>query len=288
MRKTYLVGCLLSLLACVSCNLTTMSIVEYERLEPSSVTFPLNVTKIGVMPWGDKVSPFLRAASDEVAQNLADADYFGLVVVPTDSDLMAWNGQLSVPLSQADVDTVCRQLGVDALICVASVHTETLADYLFATKLYSCLYMNNRKPLVFCDSVQLFEGVEVDWMAELSRKCASNFVPNWAAVTRDFYTNSSIGFRDAMVMYGNGDYDSAIQIWKDIYAHSGSKKTYMAAYNLAACYERMDKPDSALVWIEKCVNASDDNASKNRLKLWSETLLKRVQNQKKLDIQLNR
>lgn len=299
MNKRLLLGSLFALIGLCSCNITLPSIVSYDRLEPATASFPSAVANVGVMPWNENISSFLYIISQNVAQQIADADFFDNVIVPTDSDLNDWKGKFGYPLTFDDVDTICNQLGTDLLVCVchAEMNENNPSDDYSnevegaEAKVMAIVFQRGkRRGLSICDSLRFSFSNVIYVPEDLATIISSSVVPTWKTQERKIYSNSSVHFRDAMSFYEKGNYAKAIDIWESVYnaESKSSGKAYMAAHNLAVCYERIDQPDSAIVWVDKCELSYSGKEKNTFFSVWREKLNARALAIKKLEIQMTR
>lgn len=225
-----------------------------------------------------------KAATESLAQALADGDYFDTVII-CDSALRAGDREeRRQTLTRDEVNELTQQLGVDFLIALEGLElrTETKA----APDYYTGFYVANtdvkvaptvrvylpqpavRAPINKVDSI-FWQGFGED-ITESLRELPTNqsivseasnyagefiaktFVPYWETATRYYFTNGSVSMRDAAVLVKEDKWDEAMKLWQQAFDESKSNKKKMyASYNLALGHEMLDDIDQAIEWATK-------------------------------------
>lgn len=105
--------------------------------------------------------------------------------------------------------------------------------------------------------------------------------PVWVNVRRAYYTGKQEGFKRAKSFVKKRDWDTAIEIWKDLSNHSDIKVSAKACFNMALASEIKGAIDSAIQWAKKAEKLGNKKA-----KNYISTLYKRKLDEEKLKQQL--
>ena len=106
--------------------------------------------------------------------------------------------------------------------------------------------------------------------------------PIWIKVRRVYYTGKSDALKRAKSYVKTGDWDSAIDIWKEVVNSSNVKTAKRAAYNMAVASEIKEGLDAAIEWAKRAHSLGEKKASS-----YINILKKRKIDRNKLKQQLN-
>lgn len=276
--------------------------------------------------------------AESLAQALAEESYFDEVII-CDSALQEKDRPLNAaqPLSTDEVNRLVNSLNVDFLISLEDIQLSAQRkisflpdwDMFYGTidvKVFPTVrvYLPNRKnPMVTIspnDSIfweeagnserdinarLIGEQEMIDQASEFAGTLpVKHLLPSWKTATRYLFCGGSVNMRDAAVYAQEGNWESAIELWKAQYESKQGKKKMQAAYNIAVGYEMQDDIDSALQWAQKAfriameIDKADDGLpDKETLKdkpnyiltaLYVNELQERQNSIKLLDLQMNR
>ena len=105
--------------------------------------------------------------------------------------------------------------------------------------------------------------------------------PMWIKVSRTYYTGKSDDLKLAKSHVKKGDWDSAIEIWKDLVNSSDEKIARRSAFNMAIASEIKGGLDTAIEWAKKAQKLGEKKAYNyinvlNRRKIDQEKLKKQL------------
>ena len=106
--------------------------------------------------------------------------------------------------------------------------------------------------------------------------------PMWIKARRTYFSGKHIDFKLAKSYVKTGDWDAAIEIWKELSLESDNKIARRSAYNMAIASEIMGGLDTALDWAEKAKKLGEKKARK-----YINVLHIRKMNEEKIKQQLN-
>lgn len=114
-------------------------------------------------------------------------------------------------------------------------------------------------------------------------KYAIRISPNWANVSRYYFTKGVDDFKLARDYAIANKWDQAMDIWKKYTVSSDTKIAGRACHNMAVACEMKGELDLALVWSRKAYNDFALNSERSYIN----TLQQRISNVKVLDKQMN-
>jgi tetratricopeptide (TPR) repeat protein len=76
-------------------------------------------------------------------------------------------------------------------------------------------------------------------------------LPHWREVSRFYFDGGNVRMRDAGVYVRENNWDSAFELWKQIYDKGKGRQKMRAAFNIGLYYEMKDNPATAIEWVEK-------------------------------------
>ncbi len=319
---------LLLMMAVVLAACSSLQTVSFDRLQAGEVNFPDGVRKVAVvnnMPAfvadgnRETISAELEAdgriAAEALASNIADVDYFDVVVV-CDSTLRAGDDTLRIGrlLTGDEVKRLVDGLGVDMILSLDRVGIKTQPDVLFysdygvsvgvvdvtLTPVVRAYVPDMKKPLFVVakvDSVMwdftpgLTDGLIMKEGAEYAATIPMKYLlPHWESVNRAYYTGGSVEMRDAAVYLCENDWDEAYALWKTVYDKKRKGRSKMqAAFNIALYHEMGDDIAQAREWLDKARQlakpASEDEAL---MALYAAQLSDRAEKLARLRIQMKR
>lgn len=293
MRK--LIYIILIGLLCHSCRV--IEVVSIDYLLPAQVSYPDEVKSVLVVdntfqeenvPEGKKQARHSsipdfgwlecdkKLVINELAQGLADANYFDEVVV-CDSALRG-NDYMAreTKLSQLEVQTLANDFMVDMIISLEKARilikegVIALTDmqngnpnYLIDAVVFTQtrLYLPHREePFVSFgnkDSIYWINYAKNMGDAAIKEGSAfagtlpiSDLVPVWKTGDRYYYAGGSVNMRDAAVCVRNNEWDEAYSLWKEEYGRKKGKAKMRIAVNIALYHEMRDELDKAEEWIK--------------------------------------
>ncbi|HIG32235.1 MAG TPA: tetratricopeptide repeat protein [Flavobacteriales bacterium] len=106
--------------------------------------------------------------------------------------------------------------------------------------------------------------------------------PMWIKVSRTYYTGKSDDLKLAKSYVKSGDWDAAIEIWKDLVNNPDDKIARRSAYNMAIASEIKGGLDTAIEWASKSEKLGEKKAYR-----YINVLHIRKKNEEKLKQQLN-
>ncbi len=104
----------------------------------------------------------------------------------------------------------------------------------------------------------------------------------WIKVSRTYYTGKSDDLKLAKSYVKKGDWDAAIEIWKDLVNSSDEKIARRSAFNMAIASEIKGGLDTAIEWAKKAQKLGEKKAYN-----YINVLNRRKIDQEKLKEQLN-
>ena len=313
--KRLLIGLLIAggLSSCGSVSWTTL---EVDQVYPSQVDLPDQVQRIGLidrvaLTEKDQPGNSLCMNSSQFVQRLgeqiAEADYFEDVIL-CDSDVSQWERPSVAelyPLTQAHVEDLCEDLGVDMIVSTERCQTDLISSYGMpevAAEVYLRLYVPQReKPMrlvVIRDTItwDLEEGAELsiklareDIMSYMAKKSAEYMAPYWKTVERFYYNDGTVDLRDAASFVAKNDWDKAAEIWTGAMNQAQGKQKAYYAFNLVVYEELRGNMDSA---IQKCSELVSSSVAFPEICVvatqYEQVLRKRQKDLQHLSIQMNR
>ena len=224
-----------------------------------------------------------HVATEALARALAEADYFDEVVI-CDSALRSGDTALrTTTLSRGEVGKLAQLLDVDVIVSLDNLpmkrtehvdfdefEGEDMGTIDLTVYPVVRVYLPGRgapmATIATSDSIY-WEATGrsrdqvrhrlVD-LAELTRQ-GSDFagtvplrklLPRWQTVERSLFDGGSAAMRDATVHVRRGQWDQAMDLWKQAYRDKKGRKSRMrTAFNLALGYEMQDSIDLAIRWI---------------------------------------
>ena len=106
--------------------------------------------------------------------------------------------------------------------------------------------------------------------------------PMWIKVNRTYYTGKSDDLKLAKSYVKKGDWDAAIDIWKDLVNNPDEKIARRSAYNMAIASEIKGGLDTAIEWANKAKKLGEKKAHN-----YINILQRRKMDEEKLKQQLN-
>lgn len=268
-----------------ACSGTALSALDVDMLHPASVSYPEQITRIGVIDRAGTLAANDRKnvlAYDSnrfcevLAQSLADADYFDEVVL-CDSNVSALDRKEGYvyPLSPEHVQELAGDLNVDILLGVEYSHAEFLGRNGFSpvagVETVARLYLPGRKAAIHrihesdtlvwdaMDGAWTLDHLRQDAMQYLADKVVRQLAPYWKSVTRYYYDGGNADLRDAGVFVRRGDWEQAAAIWERARASANGKQKLQLAYNLIVATEMLrNDVDSAL---EQCKTLEEESVA---------------------------
>lgn len=107
--------------------------------------------------------------------------------------------------------------------------------------------------------------------------------PNWAKVSRYYFTKGHDDFKIARDFARVNNWDKAMEIWENLTTSSDTKIAGRACHNMALAYEMKGELDIALVWAKKAYSDFVLNSERSYINV----LQNRITNSKVLDKQMN-
>ena len=106
--------------------------------------------------------------------------------------------------------------------------------------------------------------------------------PIWIKVNRTYFTGKHDGLKLAKSYVKRGDWDAAIEIWKDLVNNTDEKVARRSAYNMAIASEIKGGLEAAIDWAEKAQKMGEKKAY-----VYINVLHRRKMDKEKLKEQLN-
>lgn len=225
-----------------------------------------------------------KIVTEALAQALADGDYFDTVII-CDSALRADNREeRDQTLPQEEVNILANQLDADFLIAIENLELRVVQhaspDPYFGMFVANAdvkvsptvrIYLPQQSPRTAINKVDsiFWQGfgqdineavhdlpnlqrVAKEASAYAGEFIAKTFVPYWQTANRYYFTNGSIGMRDAVVAVKEDNWDEAVRLWQKTFDENKSvKKKMYASFNLALGYEMLENIDEAISWATK-------------------------------------
>ena len=148
------------------------------------------------------------------------------------------------------------------------------------------------------DGVNIFSDKDALRYAvmETLYRTRSRFIPYWTPEERCFYKQVGSRWIEASVYARNEKWDEAAGRWLNIFQSAGKNTTKaMAAYNMALYYELKGDFPEALDWAEKSLSLFEEHykekkqhANVKQAKSYVDILTKRIEIDKKINVQLGK
>lgn len=266
-----------------------------------------------------------KTVTEELAQNLADANYFDQVVICDSALRQNDHSSRENRLSQEEVRELSEDLGVDMIVSLEDANMAIKRRYFHVpdyTAVQSSLdatvntvvrlYLPVRAiPLVtLSDKDSIYWIINSRSLTEEIVKEASSFaatlpvrhlVPTWTTVDRYYYASGSVDLRDAAVYVKENEWDKAFELWSKVNKEKNEKFQMYSAFNIALYYEMKDNLEAAKEWCEKARDLADKKQRRNSkgevteptqdyamTSLYLLDLDKRMNNVSKLTLQMDR
>ncbi len=253
---------LILLLCCIGlCSCTSVSYMSIDTLNPSEISFPLEIRSVGVVDNVVNHDTLLsraitvgtiegdgRIMAKQLADFIVDSDYFDEVILCDSSLRMGDKVDNATKLPQETVSELSADLGVDMLVVVDSIYIRTWPDMrsywdlphpieVVAGEISSAmsLYMSYRKEPIhlafsaqdtLCWDLDDFTLSERKMVREASTHAAAlsakYIIPQWKTETRFYYSGGSVDLRDAACFVRENKWDEAFTLWKKVYDSSKS------------------------------------------------------------------
>ena len=265
--------------------------ISFEQLQAADVSFPdavRNVAVVNNMPAykvgdsHDVISMELKGdgktAAEALAEEIANANYFEQVII-CDSALRGQDTELreDVMLTQDEVQKLAADLGVDLIFSFdrLDIHTKRGAlfidtfdggfsvdavDGIVAPVIRIYIPSRERPMLSFSKQDTISWEIEPTLSDKKIVKEASEYaatmpvnylLPHWREVSRFYFDGGNVRMRDAGVYVRENNWDSAFELWKQIYDKGKGRQKMRAAFNIGLYYEMKDNPATAIEWVEK-------------------------------------
>ena len=321
--KKYILYIVLSVSFLLS-SCSSIQTLTFDQLSPAEVNFPYQISVVGVvnnMPLRPAVKKNIltlgqveaegKEAAETIAGFLADSKYFNQVVI-CDSALCSDN--YSNILSSEEVNRLSSMLGVDMLVSFERIllnvqkkeYTNPGWDMSIPMLLVQVtpivrLYLpGKQKPLLeltATDSLYFdlaYRISEKEIIQEATRHASSvmcnKIVPYWQTVNRLYFDGGGVEMRDAGVYVNEGNWESARELWTQVYNRQKKGDTkFRAAYNIALSYEMTGDMDNAEKWLNMasdCVKSGSEEEMV--LKYYITQFIKRKAEFGKLNLQMGR
>ncbi len=341
----YLILCILLLSSCKVIN-----IIPIDYLEPADVSFPASIRSVGVVnntPQADqngvvKVTPKAKTdylgsreggvvdcnaqlATEELAQNIAEGNYFDKVII-CDSALRKKDYTArETKLSQQEVRELTEDLDVDAIFSLelARMYVQrqtyyqpdypavypaldakvgTLMRIYLPTRSEPMMTFNSKDSIFWIvPNAQLSKELVDEASAFAATLPVKYLLPTWKTVERHLYASGSIEMRDAAVYVREDSWDEAFKLWLAVNEGKNEKMKMRSAFNIALYYEIKDDLDQAMSWAKKALTIVDGRQKKvgegkiinptedyKIIALYIIDLEQRIADQKKLNLQMER
>ena len=265
--------------------------ISFEQLQAADVSFPdavRNVAVVNNMPAykvgdsHDVISMELKGdgktAAEALAEEIANANYFEQVII-CDSALRGQDTELreDVMLTQDEVQKLAADLGVDLIFSFdrLDIHTKRGAlfidtfdggfsvdavDGIVAPVIRIYIPSRERPMLSFSKQDTISWEIEPTLSDKKIVKEASEYaatmpvnylLPHWREVSRFYFDGGNVRMRDAGVYVRENNWNSAFELWKQIYDKGKGRQKMRAAFNIGLYYEMKDNPATAIEWVEK-------------------------------------
>ena len=289
MNKTISLIAIVTGLVLTSCG--SLQTISFEQLQAADVSFPdavRNVAVVNNMPAykvgdsHDVISMELKGdgktAAEALAEEIANANYFEQVII-CDSALRGQDTELreDVMLTQDEVQKLAADLGVDLIFSFdrLDIHTKRGAlfidtfdggfsvdavDGIVAPVIRIYIPSRERPMLSFSKQDTISWEIEptssdkkiVKEASEYAATMPVNYLlPHWREVSRFYFDGGNVRMRDAGVYVRENNWDSAFELWKQIYDKGKGRQKMRAAFNIGLYYEMKDNPATAIEWVEK-------------------------------------
>ena len=255
MNKTISLIAIVTGLVLTSCG--SLQTISFEQLQAADVSFPdavRNVAVVNNMPVykvgdsHDVISMELKGdgktAAEALAEEIANANYFEQVII-CDSALRGQDTELreDVMLTQDEVQKLAADLGVDLIFSFdrLDIHTKRGAlfidtfdggfsvdavDGIVAPVIRIYIPSRERPMLSFSKQDTISWEIEPTLSDKKIVKEASEYaatmpvnylLPHWREVSRFYFDGGNVRMRDAGVYVRENNWDSAFELWKQIY-----------------------------------------------------------------------
>lgn len=125
----------------------------------------------------------------------------------------------------------------------------------------------------------------------IGEKVHTMFIPHWSREVRWYYTGMGSRWKEASVYATNGKWEEAFAKWDNIYKKTSNwKNKAKLASNIALYYELSGDMENALEWSKTSYDlfkehAPEEDKSTELQGLYKATILERIRDDKKLNIQ---
>ncbi len=188
------------------------------------------------------------------------------------------------PLNWVSVDSICRTTKSDALVVLEDIQAfnkhdivegdrywaETEIRYYGIWRIYDPLYKKIYGNVTLVDSLfsetsdsdleKLMDEklprrgqVLNDASYELGKSYVDFISPKWKDVTRTYFVSGDKRMSAALYFMNRNEFDTAINLWKNLIKEKNMKLAGRAAYNLAVVYEMKGDLRNARGWIRKSI-----------------------------------
>ena len=325
----------------------SINVIDIETYNPSSITFPKEIKTVMIVnnsaQQPDNVGHSYIDAKEEISYKSISTDsmaYFlcmslgkALIESPRFDDVRMCDDTIRRdsffydvrPISPSEVDSYCRDYGVDALISLDKLFFKTF--FFDARDFYNkiitveitgeikALWPGQKEmySIPFNDSlVWNMEGNNFLWsitevLSESDVKVAmkysseyignemyTSFVPYWTNEKRWYYKNFSSEWKRGTVYAAVEKWDEALNVWMSLYEKTNKwvRKAELSS-NIALCYEMIGNFDKAVEYAEVSYNLFKENEREkennmyiNAQNYYFEVLKKRKEDDKMLSGQL--
>jgi len=346
--KHKLALCALAALALCSCE--SVQRVRMEHLVPAQVSFPVDVKNVAVInnvttqPFEPVEAPHYRSelsilrpsetqyiggaqlpAVQGLADGLAEKEYFDNVLICDSLPAERYKRLTgrSHSLSSNEIKELCRQFGVQCLICLDElpVRASIVTDFDFEYEMYISQLKVVPKPVVrvyyptlarpayvLQPTDSLFwdiagnslvgmngEQVSTDQMMEEASYYAGQMVsklllPYWTTERRYLMAPSGKESQQAIASAKADKWAEAAQTWQNMLPKAKGKKRFDILYNLAVASEMQDDLNKAMDYVKQYRQYLPEvSDSKQKLAItYQGKLEKRITEREQLNLQLSR
>ncbi len=304
-----------------------VNVVDVQSLNPSMSSVDLKDKKVAIVGnlyYADALagkaggylfdSTLVASATLAIKDGLEQSPMFDGLSVPVYYTYSSDTGMIAKPMSNADADSLGKQMDADVLISVEYINVEGQSAGYYGSEFtssyqmyYQALFrlydlkkdaivpfhMRSKSPEIF--NYQNSDGSLIAVTLEdakamladnIGRQYALRLAPYWENVQRVYYvgpddSNRYLGRADALVQ--NERWADALQLWEKALS-SGNKNTKaMAAFNMALGCEMLGDLDLAKKWLEYCKKLD----AKVNPDSYMRVITKRIDDKKVLDESLN-
>lgn len=266
----------------------------------------------------------LFEACRTLGEAIVETDFFNDVLLFNENTRQDDAFLTDTRLTQEEVQTLCEETGADAVISLDRLLFNMKKNVLALPEgyLYGSIdidikgvirsYLPSRDTplatILMADSLFWAEEAlhikELEYLlptpdnalqvagAYIGHKAYPVFVPHWNRENRWFYTGMGAHWKKATAYAAKDKWEEAMKEWLYIYENSsGWKSKAKSASNLALGHELTGDLNKALNLVaeshELCMkNAGEDNKYTQIQYLYKEALVKRIQSEKKLNVQI--